>query len=242
MSAYKQLKDISNGFAADLQTLSSELFTVKVGDSFDEVIDKKLRDLSLYRSKLKLLRAKLNAKNPEITEQVRNERTTLQLYEETASAKVLEQQIVKFLTQSHSVKSLITAPSSKLQPEFVERKEKIIHCLSQYSFQESKLRQLDYILREKEGELDRVREQWDNELGELRDMRDGVDGIAEVEPGPLYNKLRILVDKMELMRWMISKLVTSRTGRYDWLTDPHKRLRALKVAREDNTMEKILES
>ncbi|CAG9790611.1 unnamed protein product [Diatraea saccharalis] len=201
MSAFKILKDVSISFEADLRKLSNEQFSVKIGEPFEEVLSKKLH-------------------TPEVPEQEQNEKNTLQNYNDAVTAKVLEQQIVKFLCQSHSVKSIITTPDSNLDPEF-----------------------LDCVLLEKEKELDRVREEWDKELGELKDMRDSVDGTTEMEPGPMYKKLRTLVDKMELMRWLISKLVTSRTGdRYDWLTDPHNRRRALKVAREDNTMEKFLES
>lgn len=58
MSGFKQLRDISNNFENDLKRLSTELFSVKIGESFEEHLAKKYRDLALFRSKLCLLRAK----------------------------------------------------------------------------------------------------------------------------------------------------------------------------------------
>lgn len=55
-------------------------------------------------------------------------------------------------------------------------------------------------------------------------------------------KLKVLIDKMELMRWLISKLVTSRTGDYDWTSDPHRRLKALALARQKHTIQNYTES
>ncbi|KAL0858520.1 hypothetical protein ABMA27_012382 [Loxostege sticticalis] len=242
MSAFKTLRDISNNFENDLQRVSTELFSAKIAENFEDNIAKKLQDLSLFTSKLRLLRAKPLSNNPQITEQVRNERSTLQEYEDTATSKVLEQQIVKFLTQSHAVKALITSPSRKLDPELVERKEKIITSLAEFRQQECQLRHLQSLLTEKEAQLAAVRAQWDTELGQLREMRDGVDGDVEVEMGPLHKKLRTLVDKMELMRWLVAKLATCRSGHYDWLTDPHRRLKALHMARQAHTVEQFLES
>ncbi|XP_063836154.1 uncharacterized protein LOC135085303 [Ostrinia nubilalis] len=242
MSAFKTLRDVSTNFKSDLQRVSSELHSAEIGDNLEDKIAKKMQDLSVFTSKLRLLRAKPLAENPQIADQERNEQTTLKEYEDTATAKVLEQQIVKFLTQSHAVKALITSPSRKLDPELVERKEKIITSLAEFRQQECQLRHLQSMLTEREAQLAAVREQWDTELGQLRDMRDGVHGNEEVEMGRLHKKLRMLVDKMESMRWLIAKLVMCRTGNYDWQSDPHKRLNALKMARQANTIEQFLES
>jgi hypothetical protein len=64
MSAFKNLREISKNFEADLQHVSTQLFCAKIGDSFEEDIQKKLNDLSLFTSKLRLLRAKpISSKN-----------------------------------------------------------------------------------------------------------------------------------------------------------------------------------
>lgn len=58
MSAFKQLKDVSNNFEQQLRTITTELFSAKIGESFEDGITKKLQDLTVLRSKLRLLRAK----------------------------------------------------------------------------------------------------------------------------------------------------------------------------------------
>ncbi|KAL4708898.1 hypothetical protein ACJJTC_001697 [Scirpophaga incertulas] len=242
MSAFKKLRDQSIAFEAEIRSLSADLFCAKIQDTFEEKITKKLQDLTLFTSKLRLLRGKSIADNPQIAEQVRNEHMTLDDYEDTTSNKVLEQQIVKFLMQSHAVQNLITAPNKSLHPELVDRKERIIEAMTSYANLESQLFHMNKLLTEKEAELREVRLKWDEGLGCLRDMRDRVDGSMDTEPSPLYMKLKALVDKMEMMRWLISKLVTSRSGGYDWVSDPHNRFRALKIAREDNSIEKFIES
>lgn len=58
MSGFTALKDISDAFENDLRRVSSELFTAKAVDCFEDGVSKKLRELSLFTSKLRLLRAK----------------------------------------------------------------------------------------------------------------------------------------------------------------------------------------
>lgn len=58
MSAFKQLRDVSNNFEQQLRSLSTELFSAKIDEPFEEVISQKLRDLSFLTSKLRLLKAK----------------------------------------------------------------------------------------------------------------------------------------------------------------------------------------
>ncbi|KAM3956096.1 uncharacterized protein ACR2FA_009987 [Aphomia sociella] len=237
MSAFKMLRDVCNNFEADLRQSSKELFSANIGDASEDVIAKKMRDLSLFTSKLRLLRGNPISMTPQITEHEKTKETILNSYSETASTKVLEQQIVKFLTQSHAVKALITSPNSKLQPEMIERKEKILEAMKTYQQKESQLRHMDVLLKEKEDQLTAVRVQWDHELGLMKDMSDKIEDTDDEEPGPLHMKLRKLVDKLELMRWLLGKLVTSRTGSYDWLADPHSRINALKIARTVNTVD-----
>ncbi|XP_026749549.1 uncharacterized protein LOC113510299 [Galleria mellonella] len=237
MAAFKTLRDICNNFEADLQQSSKELFSANVGEKAEDVIAKKMQDLSLFTSKLRLLKANTLSLTPEITEQEKTEETVLNSFGDTATTKVLEQHIVKFLTQSHAVQSLITTADKDLQPEMIERKEKIIETMKLYQQQESQLRHLDALLKEKEAQLAAVRAQWDEELLLMRDMSDKIEDIEVDVSGPLHVKLRKLVDKLELMRWLLGKLVISRTHDYDWFADPHSRLSALKIIRTPNTLE-----
>ncbi|XP_053622450.1 uncharacterized protein LOC128682021 [Plodia interpunctella] len=242
MTGFKNLRDVCNDFEADLRQASADLFSAKIGESFEDGISKKINDLSLFTSKLRLLRAKPIAATPQIVEQEKSNDTTIANYEELAATKVLEQQIVKFLTQSHAVQELITTQDKNLHPELVERKEKITEALSEYRNKESKLRQLDAVLKEKQEQLAAVRRQWDQELGDLRDLRDrGGDDEDMDMTGPLDKKLRTIVSKLEVMRWLVGKLVAGRSGGYDWLADPQRRLTALRLARRVNTVEAFTE-
>lgn len=60
--------------------------------------------------------------SPEAMQQPHSENATKE-YGELAMWKVLEQAVVKSLTQVHSVKAVITAPDRNLDPELVERKK-----------------------------------------------------------------------------------------------------------------------
>lgn len=57
---------------------------------------------------------------PQITEE--NKSNVITNYEETAVWAIIEQQTVKSLTQTHAVKSLLTASNSSLDPEMRDRK------------------------------------------------------------------------------------------------------------------------
>ncbi|XP_046976134.1 uncharacterized protein LOC124542230 [Vanessa cardui] len=241
MSAFKALRDVSNKFENELRKLSTELFSAKIDDSFEDIITKKMRDLALFNSKLRLLQAKPLAVTPQVTEIPKNEQTTISDYTDTVTWKIIEQQVVKTLTQTHAVKNLITTPSRDLDPELVERKEKIIEQLQKYREHESQLRHLEAVLQEKEDELLHARQTWDESLSKLKDSQK-LPQSEEIATGPLYKKLQVLISKMELMRWLIAKLVTSRTGGYDWATDPHKRLNALALARQHHTIQDYTES
>lgn len=58
MAAFKNLRDISNSFEHELRRISRELFSAKVSEPFEDVVAKKIQDLSLFYSKLRLLQAK----------------------------------------------------------------------------------------------------------------------------------------------------------------------------------------
>ncbi|XP_063392047.1 uncharacterized protein LOC134677495 [Cydia fagiglandana] len=235
MSVFRNLRDACINFQEDLENDSTQLFCARIGQSYDEEIVNKMQDLSLFSAKLRLLQAKSISMGPD-RPQPSSEEATMAQYEDTATWKVLEQKTVKSVTQFHDVRKLITTPDSKLEPEQMERKEEIISKLKEYKDKEEKLREIDALLTKADGEHGVLRRQWDEELGELRDMSEQASADDEVAEGPLHNKLQALIQKMEMMRWLISRLVTSRCN-YDWLTDPDRRLRALKMARETNTIE-----
>ncbi|KAJ8704964.1 hypothetical protein PYW08_012284 [Mythimna loreyi] len=241
MNVYKQLKEVSNSFEQLLGSLSNELWSAKIKESFEDVVTKRLQDLTFLTSKLRLLKAKTLSELPQITERPKSE-NAIKEFGELAQWKVLEQHIVKSLTQAHAVKALITAPNHTLDPELVKRKENIIKSLQDYRHQESQLRHLQEVEAEREAELAAVRMQWDRELGELRDMREDGQQLEEYDvSAPLYKKLRTVVDKLELMRWLVGRLVTSRGSR-DWLACPDRTAYLLRLATKPNSIETFLES
>ncbi|XP_063545211.1 uncharacterized protein LOC134753295 [Cydia strobilella] len=235
MSDFRNLRDACINFQEDLENDSTQLFRTRIGQSYDEEIVNKMQDLSLFSAKLRLLEAKSISMGPE-RPHPSSEEVSMAEYEDTATWKVLEQKTVKSVTQFHDVRRLITTPDSELEPEQMERKEEIIAKLKRYRDKEEKLRENETLLTQADEEHGALRRQWDEELGELRDMSEQASADDEVEGGPLHNKLQGIIQKMEMMRWLISRLVTARSD-YDWLSDPDHRLRALKMARETNTIE-----
>lgn len=241
MSALKQLKDISNEFEKQLKNISNELFCAKVGETFEDGIAKKMQDLSFLTSKLRLLKAVPTSPLPLNENEQPHLDSTIKEYGDVAMWKVLEQAIVKSLTQAHAVKSLITTADQNLNPEMVERKENIILSLKEYRQQEYLLRHLDTLQKEKEEEIAAVRQEWDVELTKLRQMQEESSQFENCEiSGPLYTKLRTMVDKLEMMRWLICRLVTSR-GCCDWLAAPSRTARALRLARTLNTVDSFVD-
>ncbi|XP_013197887.1 uncharacterized protein LOC106140797 [Amyelois transitella] len=240
MSGFKNLRDICNDFEADLRQVSNELYSAKLGETFEDGITKKLQDLSLFTSKLRLLRAKPIAASPQIAEQEKTNDTTIASYEETAVSQVLECQVVKFLAQTHAVRSLITTQDRILDPELVDRKERIIEAMDNYKTQECRLRQLSSLLRERQDRLAVVQKQWESELGDMRQRRGAAKGDGEAA-SPVDRKLSTIVERLEIMCWLLGRLVTARAGGYDWLADPHGRLAALKLARQVNTVANFIE-
>ncbi|XP_045783565.1 uncharacterized protein LOC123879714 [Maniola jurtina] len=233
MSAFKALCDVSIAFENYSRQVSAELFSAKISEPFEDVVNKKLRDVKLYTSKLRLLEAKSLADTPQISQKNSTEETVLD-YEDTVSSKIIEQLVVKAVTQSHTVKKLLTTANQQLRPEFVEKKERIIEELTKYSQNESALRSLEDVLETKETQLLEVRERWDKVVGRLRDTPKVAPNEDQMD-GPLYKRLQKITEKMEMMRWLVAKLVTSRYDvDYDWSADPHRRLRALAVARQRN--------
>uniref|UniRef100_A0A2A4JXY6 Uncharacterized protein n=1 Tax=Heliothis virescens TaxID=7102 RepID=A0A2A4JXY6_HELVI len=234
MSAFKQLKDVSINFEQQLQSLSTQLFSAKIGETFEDGLSKRLQDLSFFTSKLRLLKAKPLSALPQITEHPKSE-DTIKEYGELAQWKVLEQYIVKSLTQAHAVKALITTPDKNLDPEMVERKD-----LKDYRNKETQLRHLQTIEAEKQAELLAIRMRWDRELTELRELREDGNQLEECDvSAPLYKKLSGVVNKLELMRWVIGRLVTSRGAR-DWLAAPPRTARLLALAHAHHTVRDFL--
>ncbi|XP_038220433.1 uncharacterized protein LOC119838531 [Zerene cesonia] len=187
MSGFKALRDISKQFENELKLHSSNLFCAKVDESFENVVAKKIRDISLITSKLRLLQAKTISATPQIKETSKDEITTINDYTETITWKLIEQQIVKTLMQTHSVKTLVTAPDRSLDPELLERKEKLIAQVTEYSQKERTLLHLDGILKEREMQLLEAREEWDRVFGDLKDNQN-VPRSEERATGPLHKK------------------------------------------------------
>lgn len=57
MAGFKALKDVCNNFEEELRKVTTHLIAAKIGDSFEDGVAKKIRDLKLFNSKLRLLRA-----------------------------------------------------------------------------------------------------------------------------------------------------------------------------------------
>ncbi|KAI5637187.1 hypothetical protein NE865_10084 [Phthorimaea operculella] len=242
MSAFRALKDASKNFEEELRRVSNELFSAKIEESFEENISKKLRDLSLYTAKLRLLLAKPLSQTPQVSDHERDEDTTLEAYGDTVAARIIEQQLVKSATQAHAVKTLVTAPDRTLDPEMVERKEKIKAALAAYKKQEMSVQHLDSVLQEKEAALLELQERWDEELTMMKEEQGEVDEPATDVDNPLYQKLSSVVSKLEMMRWLMGRLGVPRSHGYDWLSDPQQRLRAIKLAREHYSVETFVQN
>ncbi|KAI8431286.1 hypothetical protein MSG28_015840 [Choristoneura fumiferana] len=82
MALFKNLRDVCIAFEEDLRNVSPQLFTAKIGVSFETEIANKMQDFSLFTAKLRLLQAKSSS-----------------TYEDTATWKIIEQQTVKTVTQ-----------------------------------------------------------------------------------------------------------------------------------------------
>ncbi|XP_026325589.1 uncharacterized protein LOC113234476 [Hyposmocoma kahamanoa] len=242
MSGFKALKDVCHNFEEELRKVSNYLIATKIGDTFEDGVAKKIRDLTLFTSKLRLLRADPISRTPQIAATEHDVQTTRSNYGDLAAWRVIEQQTVKAVTQSHAVRTLISTPDSVLDPEMIERKEKILYHLSEYNTVEAALQQVDNVLKVKEQELFALRQKWDLLLGELRDMRENASGKEIEDSGPVYVKLKHLVNKLELIRWLICKLAIPRSRGYDWIVDPHRRLQALKLARDPINVDTFIQS
>ncbi|XP_041983498.1 uncharacterized protein LOC121736391 [Aricia agestis] len=240
MSAFRALAEISCDFENDLRRASAELFSAKAIAPTEDILAKKMQDLCIFASKYKLLQAKTLAMTPQVKEQEKNEELTMGAYGDAATWAIIEQQATKTIMQAHVVRKVLRTPDNKLHPEIVETKKKVIDILDKHREAESDLHDLESILKEREMKLLEAREKWDETCNKLRERKQTPQN-AEVTTGPLYKKLQDLVDKMELMRWLITKLVTARTDDYDWISDPHDRLKALTMARQRHSIENYTE-
>lgn len=61
MSGFRTLKEVGCKLDEDLRNLSSQLFCVKVRETEEDIIAKKLQDLTTFTSKYRLLHAKISA-------------------------------------------------------------------------------------------------------------------------------------------------------------------------------------
>ncbi|XP_048480242.1 uncharacterized protein LOC105382899 [Plutella xylostella] len=241
MSGFRTLKEVGCKLDEDLRNLSSQLFCVKVRETEEDIIAKKLQDLTTFTSKYRLLHAKISASTPQVTDRVLNGANITSDLEETIQKRVLEGAITKGLSQSRAVQNLISSKDSKLSPDLVDRKERILERMRRLRTLDLELHQLDSVLVEKQSEHEAARAQWDALLGELRDRRASATADSEmVEPGPLYDKLRILVDKMECVRGLLGRLVAGRSSNCDWLSEP-RALRALPLTRQFNTVASVMQ-
>ncbi|XP_023946092.2 uncharacterized protein LOC112051611 [Bicyclus anynana] len=228
MDGFKALHDIALEFENYNRQVAAEL-TTAVSEPFEDVVNVKVRNIKLLTSKYRLLEAKSNAATPQVQEKLKNDQTILD-YEEEVSSKITKQLVVKAVTQNNTVKKLITMPSEKLAPEFVVKKEQIIEELKKFSEHEVKFAFLEKTLDMTETELMEVQRRWDQVAGQLKDTPK-----EQQDNGPLVQKLHVLHEKLDKIRWLIAKLATSR-GDYDWSTDPHNRLRALAMARQHDNV------
>ncbi|XP_045541352.1 uncharacterized protein LOC123722751 [Papilio machaon] len=242
MNGFATLKEISDTFKEQLNTASAELFTVTGHHSYEDGIAKKIRNITLATSKLRLLKAKPLASSQEII-QNEDKSKIIKDYEETAVASLIEKQVIKSVTQTNAVKKLLISPDQNLDPGMVERKWKIKEILTRFAELETQDMQLQTVLKEKQDNLETLRTEWISEVATLKDMKRSVDRSGDrdlVMDGPVYQKLNTLIEKMELMRWMITKLVTARTENYDWLADPDRRFKALELSRQEISLDEFI--
>ncbi|CAG5039387.1 unnamed protein product [Parnassius apollo] len=99
-------------------------------------------------------------------------------------------------------------------------------------------RHLDMVLEVKQNERIMLQAEYDRQITALRIIRALADNTEEIDSNaPLYEELRTMIDKMEMMRRLLLKFLMVRSASHDWLAAPHQRYAALKLAREANTVE-----
>ncbi|GBP56075.1 hypothetical protein EVAR_43838_1 [Eumeta japonica] len=219
MSCFKALQECSNAFVEQLQRDSAVLFNADNEQSFEEIVLEKVEELMFYQSKLILLNSRLRAQRPEVVERVDNNENIKEDYANAAVSRILVEKIIKYMQQGHAVKKLVSTPDAELSPAVLDRKQHIIKQFKEFQDLEAELLLLDRISVEKEEERSKLADQWHKELGELIERKNIAEHRTETDT-PLYRKLKSLVDKMELMRIIITKLLMSRSTTYDWLKDP----------------------
>ncbi|CAK1553241.1 unnamed protein product [Leptosia nina] len=241
MSGFKSLRNASVKFGSDIRADLTDLFCAKVDDDFEDVVSKKNKDLCCITSKLRLLQAQMLAGTPDLKDTQKTTDEAINDYADVVAPKLIEQQLVKVLTQNEAVKKLVTTSNRHLEPELVERKAKIINQAAEFSEKELTLLRLSNILSEKERELLEVRKEWDSAREQLKSSQN-IGNSEEQDFGPHYKSLKSIVDKMEMMRWLISRLVTSGSGQYDWATDPHRRIQVLALTRQAHSVQSFTDS
>ncbi|CAG5019271.1 unnamed protein product [Parnassius apollo] len=94
-----------------------------------------------------------------------------------------------------------------------------------YQNLKTQLRLLDTVLKKKKDRYVMALAQYERELGALREKNEETDSN-----GPSNQELRAMIEKTELMRLVMSKLVMARTETNDGLADPRRKY-ALKPSR-----------
>lgn len=59
MAGFQALKDVCNNLEDELRNFSTHLCSANLGESFEDVVTKKMQDLTLFTSKLRLLQGDL---------------------------------------------------------------------------------------------------------------------------------------------------------------------------------------
>ncbi|CAG5039402.1 unnamed protein product [Parnassius apollo] len=122
-----------------------------------------------------------------------------------------------------------------------EDKQKIKHALKKFQNLKEQQRDLEIVLEAKQNERIMLQAEYDRQITTLRIVGALADNTEEIDPNaPLYEELRTMIDKMEIMRRVLLKLLMVRSASHDWLADPHQRYAALKLAREANTVDEYI--
>lgn len=240
MAGFSALRDICAVLRQDLQEQSATLFSANAEETVEDAIQNKLNDLSLLTSKKHLLNAAREASSPQVEERVLNNTNVIKDLEDVIQNRLIEEAVAKSLRQNIVLKRLLTSPDEMLDPELLERKLKIKELYEKLLIAETNLQDLSGDLERSEEAHSRVRKEWDEALGDLKENTTKVTPEVVSSSDPSYIKLSEIVDKIEIIRHVISQLFTSRTH-YDWMEDPQDIFGILGLTRDKVTVETFLE-
>ncbi|XP_045489217.1 uncharacterized protein LOC110997293 [Pieris rapae] len=241
MAGFKAFHDASLNFEQELNAQADNLYCTKVNDNFEDAVTKKQENLSFLTSKLRLLQAKTVSVPTQVKETELDAERVINDLNGTVTLKLIEQQLVKNVTQSSAVKELLATPNEALEPELIERKKNILAVAAEFADKELKLQHLYNTLKEEHSTLLQLRKEWDTVRAELKSSQ-RITHNQEENKGPLYRKLQNVVAKIEQMRWMIPKLVIAKSRHYDWESDPYSRLKVLALSRQCYTVQSFTDN